>query len=461
MNFDEALAYMSGLLRFGWRLGNERFTALCERLGNPQERYAVLHVAGTKGKGSTTALAAAILHEAGCRVGSYLSPYVYDPCERVQVDGSMIPRSDFARLVTQIAPHAEALAETDLGPTTEFEMKTALGFLYFAEREIDVACVEVGLGGRLDATNIVKPAVTVITPIGLDHTQILGDTHALIAGEKAGILKCGIPCFTSAEHPDALAVIQQVAAARQAPLALVCPGDTRHPTHRASDVHWSLSLPGRAAPHGWEEIAPVTVATETQRYADLEMAMGGRYQRANAACAVAAVERLLSDRMQVLPESAVRRALAATTLPGRLETIRLPHGPLVVLDGAHNTMAAEALAGPIAALRGREGIDRLLLVVGMLSGHEIEGVLAPFAREAHRIFVCQPDWKRALAAEEVAAVARRLNPRIAVIPAVSDAVDAALSEAKPNDMVLVTGSFYTVGEVKLPGRADIPASGLQ
>lgn len=452
MNFEEALAYMGGLLRFGWRLGNERFSVLCERLGDPQDQYEVLHTAGTKGKGSTTALSAAILREAGFTVGGYFSPYVYDPCERVQVNGEMIPRSDFARLVTQIRPHIEALAETDLGWTTEFELKTALGFLYFAERGVDVACIEVGLGGRLDATNVVKPAVTVITNIGLDHTQILGETHALIAAEKAGIIKCDVPCFTATDHPEALAVIEQIAASRQAPLVRVTPGEATRPTGRAGEVHWSLIPPQNGRIEGWEEIAPVAIATETRLYSELELQMGGRYQRANAACAVAAVERLLADRGRALSEDAVRRALSTTAMPGRLERIKLPNGPLVVLDGAHNAMAAEALAGPIRALRRRQGIRRLLLVVGMLSGHEIEGVLAPFAPDAERIFVCQPDWKRALPAEEVAAVARRFNPQVEVAPAVPDAVEAALAVAGPEDMVLVTGSFYTVGEVSLSAR---------
>ena len=230
MDFEASLRYMDGLLRFGWKLGNERFTELCRRLGDPQDRYAVLHITGTKGKGSTTALAAGILRAAGFRTGAYFSPYVYDPCERVQVNGALIPRADFARLVTQIRPHVEALAQTEFGQTTEFELKTALGFCWFAEQNVDYACVEVGLGGRLDATNIVKPLVTVITNIGLDHTQILGDTHALIAAEKAGIIKPGVPCITATDHPDALDVIARIAQERNAPLAFVRRGDATTPT---------------------------------------------------------------------------------------------------------------------------------------------------------------------------------------------------------------------------------------
>ena len=186
MEYNEALAYLEGRLRLGVKLGNERFLALLHRLGDPQEHLRVVHIAGTKGKGSTAAMAASILQAAGYKVGVYLSPYVYDVRERIQVNGVLIPRADFARWVTQIQPHVEALEQTDFGPTTEFELKTAVGLCYFAEQSVDYAVLEVGLGGRLDATNVVaRPLVTVITNIGLDHTELLGHTLAAIAGEKS------------------------------------------------------------------------------------------------------------------------------------------------------------------------------------------------------------------------------------------------------------------------------------
>jgi dihydrofolate synthase/folylpolyglutamate synthase len=455
MDFEHAVRYMQGLLRFGWKLGNERFEALCARLGNPQDKYAVLHVAGTKGKGSTTALSAAILRAAGYNVGAYFSPYVYDVRERVQVNGEMIPRKDFARLVTRAVPHIEAIAQTDLGATTEFELKTLLGFLYFAERNVDFACIEVGIGGRLDATNVVKPAVTVITNIGLDHTNMLGDTLALIAGEKAGILKPGIPCFTATDAPEALEVITNIAAERSVPLARVRRGDASAPTGEASEVRWevgagsTLDSPfplGEGVRGRGEHTAPVTIATPTRRYPALEMRMDGIYQRANAACAVAAVEQALAARGAELPEEAVRAALAMTALPGRLSLLQLPNGPLVLMDGAHNALAAEALAGPVAALRAQHHIRRTLLVIGMVGGHAPEGVLAALAPGAACVYACQPDWKRALDAETIAQAARQFVPRVEVIPAVPQAVRAALSAAAPEDMVLITGSFYTVGE---------------
>ena len=175
--------------------------------------------------------------------------------------------------------------------------------------------------------------------------------------------------------------------------------------------------------------------------------MGGIYQRANAACAVAAVEKALAAKGIALPEAAVRQALATTALPGRLSVTRLPEGPLVVMDGAHNALAAESLAGPVAALRAQHHIRRLLLVVGMVGGHEPEGVLAALAPGADRVYACQPDWKRAQPAEEIAAAARRFCPDVEIIPACNEAARAAIAAAGLEDMVLITGSFYTVGEV--------------
>ncbi len=447
MNFDDALQYMEGLLRFGWKLGNARFEALCARLGDPQTRYAVVHVAGTKGKGSTTALAAAVLQAAGSSVGAYFSPYVYDVRERVQVNGALISREDFARLVTEIRPHIEALAATDLGQTTEFELKTALAFRYFAERRVDFASVEVGIGGRLDATNIVQPAVTVITNIGLDHTTILGDTHALIAAEKAGILKAGVPCFTATEHPDALEVIARIARERDVPLTLVRRGDASKPTGDPTRVFWATDANAADSENtDSEHDAPVTIATPTRVYADLPLRMGGIYQRANAACALSAVEAALDARGQALPIEAVRRALAETALPGRLTVVPLADGPLVVLDGAHNALAAQALAGPLGALKRKHRINRLLLVIGMVGGHEPSGVLSALAPGAARIYCCQPDWKRALPVEILAEAARAFTPDVKMIPSVPEAVKTALRAARPDDLVLITGSFYTVGE---------------
>jgi dihydrofolate synthase/folylpolyglutamate synthase len=429
MTFEEALAYMQDLRRFGIKLGNERFEALLARLGDPHRRYGIAHVAGTKGKGSTTVMIAGALRVLGFHVGGYYSPYVYDVRERVQVDGEMIPPEDFARQVTEIAPHVEALEKTPLGQTTEFELKTAVGFRYFAERAVDFAAVEVGLGGRLDATNVVTPLACVITNIGLDHTHILGDTHEKIAVEKAGIIKPGIPIVTATDEPDALAVICRTAHERAAPLVRALPG--------APDL--------RPAPdeiHFFPAGKTFTVRTPERDYPRLRLRLRGDYQRINAACAVGALEAMAKARGFEPDPDAVREGLARAYLPGRLEIVH--RRPLVLMDGAHNAMAARALAGEIA----RFSYHRLLLVVGMIAGHGPEEVLAALAPPASKVYATQPTWTKGLPASAIAEAARPYCPDVQTLTPPLEAARAALADAGPDDLVLITGSFYVVGDVR-------------
>ena len=439
MTFEEAVAYMGGLLRFGWKLGNERFEALCARSGNPQRNYPILHIAGTKGKGSTTALAAGILTANGDdnKTGAYFSPYVYEVRERVQIDGALIPEADFARYVAEAVPHIEALAATEFGQTTEFELKTLIAFRHFAAQSVDYACIEVGLGGRLDATNIVTPTVTAITNIGLDHMDRLGSTYAEIAGEKAGIVKSGIPCFTGTDHPDALAVITRIANERNAPLIRVV--SHTNPTPKIGEVHY------RADPNN-PQSGTVTIATPRQIYRNISVGMNGEYQRGNAALALATVEELLARTGRTLTLEAVQKGLFETQLPGRFSILKRTDGKTIIMDGAHNAMAAEALCAPLRNYQATHNLKRLFLVFGMLQGHEPHDVLAYLAPLADQIFICQPDWKRAQPANEVATVARTFTPNVETIPDVKSAVRAAIAAATPNDLIVITGSFYTVGE---------------
>ena len=442
MNFETALEFMHGRIRHGWKLGLERFTELCRRLGSPQNEYKIIHITGTKGKGSTTAMAAAILAECGYRTGAYFSPYVYDVRERVQINGVPISKEDFARLITEIKPHLDLLDETDFGAVTEFELKTALGFLHFAQQKAEVVCLEVGIGGRLDATNIVSPSVCAITNIGLDHTQILGDTHAKIAFEKAGILKPGVPSFTAVRHPDAFAVIKERAAQVGSPLTRILREGT-FPDEKGA-VRWRIA---EGDPH----TANLTVTTLHAEYAEIPVNLIGDYQRENAACAIASAESVIGDQ---IPLSALRTALEKLTLPGRLEVYRKPNEVLLVLDGAHNGMAAEALSLPLASLREKHGIKGVRLVVGMLNGHDATEVITPIVVGVRKAYVCAPGWKRAQSAEELAEVVKRFVPQTEIYATVKEAVTSALQEAEPHEMVLVTGSFYTVGEVPEPLRNE-------
>lgn len=433
MDFQEALDYMQGLRRFGIKLGNERFAALLERLGNPQARYGVAHVTGTKGKGSTTALVASILQRHGFNVGGYFSPYVFDVRERVQLNGRMISREDFARLVTTIRPHVEEIAATPLGQATEFELKTAVGFAYFGERNVDLAVVEVGIGGRLDATNIVDPLVTVITNVGLDHTHILGDTVEKIAFEKAGIIKPGVPCVCAAGAGPALDVIARRADGAGAPLLKVAA--RRAMSTDATSIFWHTvdeREPGRPE---------FIVTTRRRDYARLRCGLLGSFQQANAACAIGAAEETAEARGVELKPEIVREALAATTLPGRMQVVR--RAPTLMLDGAHNAIAAEALRDELIKMEH----GRLLLVIGMVAGHEPEDVVDKLAPLASTVFATQPAWNRALPAERIADAARRSCADVRIMASPNEAARRALAEAGPEDLVVVTGSFYVVGDL--------------
>jgi dihydrofolate synthase/folylpolyglutamate synthase len=431
MNFDEAVAFINGRLRLGIKLGNQRLLALLEHFGNPHERLRVIHIAGTKGKGSTTAFAASILQAAGYRVGQYMSPYVYDLRERIQVNGAMIPKADFARWVTEIQPYADALEHTVHGPLTEFEMKTAVGFCYLAEQAVDYAVIETGLGGRLDATNVVSaPLVSVITTIGMDHMELLGDTEAQIAREKAGIVKPEVPCVTGVSPgSDAEAVIREVCAARSAPLSQVRSGIRLSPT----DTLY------RGQPDG-----TLWIATPRRSLAHVQLRMRGAFQHANAAVAVAALDAVSEDHLPPVTDAAVRLGLQVGYAPGRLD--RIMDRPTVIVDGAHNEMAAIALA---EALRTeyRAEYRRVTLIVGLKRNHDPESFLRPLlALRPYRIIATEPTFQPRPAAEIADAARRHDVSRVEIAPTVEEAARSALTAFAPSDLICVTGSFYTVGE---------------
>jgi dihydrofolate synthase/folylpolyglutamate synthase len=398
-----------------------RFRRLMRAMGHPFNRYATVHVTGTKGKGSTTAFTAAVLQAHGLKVGGYYSPYVYDVRERIRIDGSLIEEQAFADGIEKILPYV-----VEYGPITEFELKTALGFQCFADSAVDAAVVEVGIGGRLDPTNVVTPLVSVITNVGLDHTALLGATHAEIAFEKAGIIKPGVPVITAASHPDALRIIRRQAATRGAPVLQVQEAET--PLDDAVTI-----VPTEDS---------FSVHTPAGVFSNLTLGMQGEFQRWNAACAVAAAEASLARMAIPMREPAVRQGLASAWLPARME--RILERPMVLSDGAHNGMAAEALAREIAAIPHR----RLHLIVGMVAGHPPNEFLPPFLPLASRVTAVQPTWHRGVPAERVADAAESLGfPEVVIERDVNLAVSSAVYNAAEEDLILLTGSFYTAGEL--------------
>lgn len=415
MTFDEAVAAISSLSSRGWRLGLDRMQEFLRRAGldrglggDHPPRY--IHVAGTNGKGSVTAFLQSLLVEQGWQTGAAYSPYVYDVRERVQIGRNLIDRETFARLTARLWSAAESLEATELGGPTEFEFKTALGFAAWQETDCDWVALEVGLGGRLDATNVIDPACSVIVSIGMDHAEILGDTLGAIAREKAGILKPGRPAVVGCLPEEALDAVR--AQAREVGSRLFVLGEDFACVEDADS--FSVELPDG-------------------RYEGLRSGLAGRIQPHNAAVGIAA----LWASGAVRDPSRVTAGIEKAWLPGRMER-RRARGVDWLLDGAHNPDAARELA------RSVEG--PVVLLTGMVTGHEVKGFyerLAPLASEVH---VAPIDFHRARDPFELAAAIDDLFPPVHAYADLATAVEAA-ARASEGRMVLVTGSFYLVGEV--------------
>jgi dihydrofolate synthase / folylpolyglutamate synthase len=400
----------------------DRVRAVLADLGDPQQDWPAVHVAGTNGKGSTAALIAAGLGAAGYRVGLYTSPHLHTVRERVQVDGAPISE---AAVRAWLNEHG-ALLEAHDGLTT-FETLTALAFHYFAVRAVDMAVVEVGLGGRLDTTNVVEPALSVITPIDLDHMAVLGDTIAAIAADKAGIIRPGVPVVTAPQAAAAGAVLAAAAAAAGSRLVDV-----------ARVAHWTAPEP---LPTGQRFTVTVDHDKVAQDY-PVRVGLAGAYQVVNVATAVTALDVLARRGWQVGPE-AVAGGFALARWPARFEI--LGADPFLVVDAAHNPHGARALA---TALTDRWPGARRLWVLGLSRDKDVDGILAALLPGARCVFAARADHPRAMAADEVA-------DRVVGhgVPATScrspgAALDAALATAGPGDVVVAAGSVFLAADVR-------------
>ncbi len=452
-SYEKALDYIHGLYRFGSRLGLARPRRLLAALGDPHLGLRVVHVAGTNGKGSVAAMVASILRAAGYRTGLYISPYVVDFRERISVDGEHIAPDEVAELTFgALAPAAERLAAKhgEDGQVTEFEFVTALGLLHFARRAVDYLVCEVGLGGRFDATNVIdRPLVSVITPVGLDHTDRLGPTLADIAAEKAGIIKRSAPVVSGPQDPEALQVIAAAARQRACPLYLAG-ADRARPGAPAGTPGRLLS--GRAVLRKASlqgQVIDFTGPGGVQERG-LRLPLLGPHQVANAATALTAVCVLREwGHAPDVGSGALREGLARTVWPGRFEVFG--EDPPVVVDGAHNPPGARALAETLRELLpGR----RLVMVLGLLADKDAPAFLAellpPALPEVGRVVCCRPDNPRAVPAAELAALVSRRCPGLPVEKADSPgaALDLAYSRAGPGGAVCVAGSLYQVQEAR-------------
>lgn len=446
MNFHDAISYLDGLIseatsqqRYA-EIKLERMKDLLRRLGDPHFALKVVLVAGTKGKGSTCAMISSILAASGLTVGLHAKPHLEDVRERIQVDGRPVRAETFARLVARLRPHSEAMRGGPWGRPSYFEATVALALLHFSSVPVDLAVLEVGLGGRLDATNVTNPLVSVITPISLDHTEVLGDTIAAIAAEKAGIVRDRGIVVSAPQAEEASAVITATCRERGARLVQV-----------GQEVTWERT---RSTLEGQQ----FTVFGRLGVYEDLWIPLLGIHQVVNAAVAVATVECLRDLGVPVSP-GAIRSGLARVRWPARVELFS--RRPAILLDVAHNPASMAALR---VVLEEHFPGRRVILVYGMLGTKDYRGTTAVIAPCAHHVICTKPHHPHALDASVLASEARKFAPSVEVVDNQLSAMAHALSLARQGDVICVTGSFYLVGGVrralrrKVLGQEEIPPS---
>ncbi len=436
----QASQLLGRLARFGVRLGLDSTRRVLATLGDPHAGLPVVLVGGTNGKGSTAAILAAIGSAAGYRTGLYTSPHLEAVEERIRIDGRAIPGSELGELLAEVVPSAKgALGHLP----TYFEALTAAAFSHFARQRVELAVLEVGMGGRLDATNLSQPAVSLITEIGLEHRSYLGDTLAAIAREKAGILRAGRPAFAWTGRPAARRALQEAAAEIGAELRL---------------ARGLVRLRGRRD-HGWHG-QEVTLRTPSSVYR-LGLGLGGEHQIGNLSLAVLAAETLSGAGWPRLTRAAIEAGVAAAGWPGRLEPVALPGGRRCLLDAAHNPDGARCLCRFL-----ERHAPRYTLLFGALSDKEVGAILPPLARGARRLVLTRPDSDRAVPAAALRAQAPASVPT-AVVERVEEALSVALAEEP--ELLVVCGSIYLVGEVRTllrrrfgvppPAAAPLRASG--
>jgi len=429
MDYQQALEY---LLRFAdyerisragivWDL--RRVERLLARLGNPQQYARSVHVAGTKGKGSTSAMIASVLKSAGYKAGLYTSPHLLAYTERIRVDGKPIDESDWARLTEIIRPHVEEENRIgDLGQLTTFEIFTAMAFLHFQRVKADWQVLEVGLGGRLDATNVIKPEVCVITSISYDHMDVLGDTLAKIAGEKAGIIKAGADVVSAPQFPEAMEIVERVC--KEKGVRLIKVGE---------EVKWE---------RGEFDAEGQSFRLEGLKSSyDLWIPLLGEYQLENASNAVAAVE-LLVERGARIKTEAIAEGVRSVDWPGRLQV--LGREPWVVVDGAHNAYSIKRLG---EALEEYFRPEKVTLILGYGNDKDVAGMTAEAAGITGDIILVASKHPKAVKPEALRAEFQKhgITPRL--VDSVQEAVKLALEGAGHNDLVCAAGSIFVIAEV--------------
>ncbi|MBI0583240.1 MAG: bifunctional folylpolyglutamate synthase/dihydrofolate synthase [Methanomassiliicoccus sp.] len=417
MDYGETLSWLYGRETMGIKFGLDNITRLLDHLGDPHRRFRSVHVAGTNGKGSVSAMTASMLQEAGYVTGLYTSPHLVDFRERIRVDGGCIGEREMLRMAEEVREFAERSSAPE-ERLTFFELTTAMAFAHFADAGVEEAVVEVGMGGRLDATNVLLPDCCAITGIGLEHTAYLGTTRAAIAGEKAGIIKPGVPVVTIDQDPEALDVISRIAAERGSDLKVV--------GRDASFEVLSSTLDGNEV--HIEEIG-----------ASVRVPLLGRYQGGNCAVACGIIVELMK-RGTYIPDEAITGGLARVKWPGRMDMVS--RSPSMMFDVTHTPDGAREVAAEIKRLFSGD----IVLVLGVLDDKDLDGIAAGFGPLARTAVATSAATPRAFTAGAVADALRHYCPSVEAVDGVANALDRALELCPPDGTVVVTGSLYTAGE---------------
>lgn len=430
MSYKDAISYLYDLQWHGIKLELSNITRMMGLLGNPQSDFKTIHVGGTNGKGSTASIVASILSSSGYRVGLYTSPHLIDFRERVRIDGVEIGKEDVALLTKEI----RGLAEKDNLNPTFFEFTTAMAFCYFSRMKVDLAVIEVGMGGRFDATNVIDPLVSVITNVDIDHQEYLGPSIKDIAFEKAGIIKKGVPLVSAVDNKEALSVI----------------------SNRCSEAGITLYLHGREFYSSGDYPDNFTYYGIRRRHPSLASPLLGGHQMVNTSCALAVAE-LLAEKGIDITDDNIREGLRSVRWDGRLEVIQ--NDPLLILDGAHNKLGAAALARYLMSIKN--GKRRLILVIGVMKDKDIGSILNQLIPVSNEIIITKADYHRSAEAELVKSFIKSGSIPIRIEERIKDAIALATSIAGTDDIICVTGSLFVVGEAKACLSNLGPPSGIK
>jgi dihydrofolate synthase/folylpolyglutamate synthase len=413
--YKESVSWLFGLQKYGIKFGLSKTTNLMQAFGNPHRNQHYIHIAGTNGKGSVGAILESILMQAGLKVGFYTSPHLVSFTERFRINRESIPKDTAASLIREVKG---VISQKE--PPTFFEFTTAMTLLYFFRQSVDIAIIEAGMGGRLDATNIIDPMVSIITTIGMDHQSFLGDTIGAIAQEKGGIIKKGVDLVTAVDQPSVVKLFESLCKKKGAPFWRV----GQHARYRR--------LPsGLLGYYGLNN-----------RFTNLRLGLKGRFQYKNAAVALLAVELLKKKGLDV-SDKAVQKGLAGPLWPGRLEEVA--SHPTIILDGAHNPSAMRTLA---KAIKNDFAFKKLIVVIGIMSDKDIPHILGEIIPMAHRVIYTRPAYYRAANPEDLMDIAKGYGKQGEVQVPLSTAIEKAKEVADPQDLIVITGSLFTVGEAK-------------